>query len=60
MAWLVFLALVIIFGIVLALSVNMKVKPAEGSFNDQNFINSSIFEFLLNFSLNMTSNGTVM
>ena len=31
MAWLIFTALIIIFGIVLALSVNMKVKPVEGS-----------------------------
>ena len=31
MAWLIFVSLVIIFGIVLALSVNMKVKPAKGS-----------------------------
>ena len=41
MAWLIFVSLVIIFGIVLALSVNMKVKPAKGSLIHKKFLNES-------------------
>ena len=49
MAWLIFVALIIIFGIVLALSLNMETKPAEG------FINKDeIDSILLSSLLNMT------